>query len=119
MAIASKNRRKKAPIDNRKMSEINCANKQCSRFLGYQSIEIGLIHIGCRRCKSLTLVSTFPEDIPTPNRLRAFRCANCGRFLFSEAMIAGNVKVKCRGCGEWNTLDIKPESDKLEMEKVE
>lgn len=36
-------------------------------------------------------------------------CPGCGRFLGSQAILWGAVKIKCHNCKEWYTLDIAPE----------
>ena len=91
------------------MKEIRCANNECKKFLGYELLEVGLIHIACRKCKSITKVTTLPEEIPEPTELRDVRCGLCGRYLYREAIISGTVKVKCPNCGEWNTLRVAEE----------
>ena len=42
-------------------------------------------------------------------------CATCGRFLGYQAIIYGIIKIKCRNCKEWNTIDIRPEKADLDI----
>lgn len=100
----------RAPSEDRhgfKVKEVHCANPECGKFLGYESIQIGLIRQSCHRCKQWTETSTLAPD-QKPVKMREVRCGQCGRFLYYEAMVYGIVKKKCRGCGVWNTLDIEP-----------
>ena len=41
---------------------------------------------------------------------REIHCAGCGRYLGSEAIVWGIVKIKCHNCKKWNTIDISPEN---------
>lgn len=47
------------------------------------------------------------------------RCPKCGRFLCYQAIVVGAVRVKCRGCKIWVTLDIIPPDDIIENEVEE
>lgn len=38
-------------------------------------------------------------------------CQGCGRFLGYQAVLYGIVKIKCRNCKQWNTVDIRPDVD--------
>jgi len=41
---------------------------------------------------------------------REVHCAGCGRYLGSEAILWGIVRLKCPNCKQWNTIDISPEN---------
>jgi phage FluMu protein Com len=93
--------------DGTTMKETRCVNPLCNKFICYEAVEIGIIQHPCRKCKSVTQVSVLPGDDDTPpEKMQEVRCGKCGRYLYSEALIKGSVKTKCRGCGEWNTLTI-------------
>lgn len=38
-------------------------------------------------------------------------CAGCGRFLGYHAIIWGMLKIKCPGCKNWTTIDIRPDAE--------
>lgn len=104
-------RRKKARFPNfNGMREMHCAKDRCGAFLGYELINLGLVEVKCHQhaCKNVTQVSAGLSDVAPPDKLTEARCGACGRFLYGEAIIDGRVRVKCRGCGEWNTLEISP-----------
>lgn len=46
-------------------------------------------------------------------------CAGCGHFLGYQAIIVGFLKLKCRYCKQWNTIDIIPPSVIIEDEVEE
>lgn len=46
-------------------------------------------------------------------------CANCGHFLGYQGIIIGFIKLKCRYCKVWNTLDIIPPDVIIENEVEE
>lgn len=94
--------------DTQGMKVVRCANHDCGKFLGYEKIKVGTIQIKCHACKSITEVSA-PEQFQAPDKLIQVRCASCGHFLYGQALINGQVRVKCRFCHIWNTLDITPE----------
>jgi phage FluMu protein Com len=106
-------RRKRNVPDVTNMKVVRCAKEHCHSFLAYESIEVGTIQISCKRCKSVTEVQN-PPDFPVPEKLIEARCASCGRFLYGQALIEGKVRVKCSGCGTWNTLDINPEEGAID-----
>ena len=93
-----------------KVKAMHCASHECGKFLGYQAMVPGMMSIACHRCKSITMVTTYPEDLPVPKMLKQVRCPQCGRFLYNEAILGGIVKVKCRGCHTWQILEIVPDA---------
>jgi len=124
MATKTKRRVPYIPSEDRygQMKEMHCADPKCDKFLGYESLQVGSIQIKCHRtkCKKLTLVTTLPEEIKQPEITGEARCGLCGRLLYREAIVLGIVKVKCRNCGRWNTLDIYPRDGVIiEPNKVE
>ena len=42
-------------------------------------------------------------------------CGKCGRFLGYQAIVWGIIKIKCRLCKEWTTLDVRPEKEDLDI----
>ncbi len=44
------------------------------------------------------------------------RCPSCGRFLGYQAIIIGAIKLKCRNCKVWNTLEVIPPEIIIEEE---
>lgn len=104
MATATKKRT--VPASTKGMNPVYCAGENCGKFLCYEKIETGIVHIKCHRCKTVNQVSQVPGDVTAPQSMRKAKCSNCGRFLYDEALIKGDVRVKCRGCGTWNTLEI-------------
>lgn len=61
-------------------------------------------------------VRTEKKTRPLPDRAedvvdtREYHCSSCGRFLLYEAIVWGQVKIKCpdRRCKTWNVINIKP-----------
>jgi predicted Zn-ribbon and HTH transcriptional regulator len=51
--------------------------------------------------------------------MQPMRCPNCGRFLAYQAIVIGAIKVKCRNCKVWVTLDIIPPDVIIDDEQVE
>lgn len=37
-------------------------------------------------------------------------CPGCARFLGFQAIVWGVVKIKCPNCGEFVTIDIRPDA---------
>ena len=102
-----------------KVKAFHCASHECGKFLGYQAMVPGMLSIACHRCKSINLVTTYPEDLPVPKTLTVVRCARCGRKLYDEAILDGVVKVKCYSCHTWQTLDIQADGAIIESDMVE
>ena len=42
--------------------------------------------------------------------LNPIYCSGCGRFLAYEAIVEGVLRIKCRHCKGWSTLDIQKDS---------
>jgi len=40
--------------------------------------------------------------------MEEIRCPSCGRFLGYQAIVVGCLKIKCRNCKIWVTLEIIP-----------
>jgi len=52
-------------------------------------------------------------------QMEEVRCPKCGRFLAYQAIVIGALKIKCRNCKIWCTLDIIPPPDIIEEEVEE
>ncbi len=44
------------------------------------------------------------------------RCPSCGRFLGYQAIVIGALKIKCRNCKVWCTLELIPPEVIIEEE---
>jgi phage FluMu protein Com len=41
-------------------------------------------------------------------KMEQMRCPHCGAFLGYQAIVVGAVRIKCRKCKTWCTLEIIP-----------
>lgn len=48
------------------------------------------------------------EELP---EMRPFRCVTCGRYLLSENVTSGFLRVRCRSCKTDNVLGILARQD--------
>jgi len=46
--------------------------------------------------------------------MEPMRCPKCGAFLCYQAVVIGAIRVKCRKCKIWCTLEIIPPPEILE-----
>ena len=48
--------------------------------------------------------------------MEEMRCPTCGRFLGYQAIVVGAIKIKCRNCKVWCTLELIPPEIIIEEE---
>jgi phage FluMu protein Com len=78
-----------------------------------------------QRIRQQVFVPIKPKAVPRLDvedqgiEMQEMRCPNCGHFLMYQAVIIGALKIKCRHCKLWVTLDIIPNDVIIDDEAVE
>lgn len=98
------------PPETNGLEELHCEHPDCGKFMGYGTIENGLIIIKCHACKNSNIRFKFTEE-QTNLMAQEIHCDTCDRFLYSAAITEGIISVRCRNCGTWHMLTIQPPPD--------